>query len=156
MRRAWFHLRRAGKASVVTTRLRSSFLARPATVAIFVACGLFGSCTQGDDFVPPQAAEPADAFVAAWDEGDAAAMVDLFDADSAPEWSERRLDRLLGSMVDGVVQSVNVARKGDVTQPEVESEEELEEAGLEATVPYTVSYGSEALESRPRSRASSR
>lgn len=121
-------------------------LARPVRAALFVACALLGGCTQGDDFAPPQAAESADAFVAAWDEGDAAAMVDLFDEGSAPEWSERRLDRLLGSMVDGVVQSVNVARNGDVTQPEVGSEEELEEGGLEANVPYTMSYGSEAIE----------
>ncbi|MGI8707434.1 MAG: peptidoglycan D,D-transpeptidase FtsI family protein [Actinomycetota bacterium] len=113
---------------------------------MFIACGLLGACTQGDDFAPPQAAEPADAFVAAWDEGDAAAMVDLFDADSAPEWSERRLDRLLKTVVGGVVHSISVELNGDVTQPEVGSEEELEEGGLEATVPYTVSYGSEALE----------
>ena len=54
-------------------------------MAMFVACGLLGACTQGDDFEPPQAAGPADTFLTAWDEGDEAAMVDFFDAHSAPE-----------------------------------------------------------------------
>lgn len=111
-----------------------------------MACAILGSCTGGEDFAPPQAAEPADAFIAAWSEGDAGAMVELLDDDSGTEWSERRLDRLLDAVVGDVVRSLSVERTGDVDQTEVGSEEELDEEGLEAAVPYAVSYEAEALE----------
>ena len=117
----------------------------PVQICVLLVVAALGACTQEADFSPPEAEGPAEDFIAAWDQGDASAMVDLFHEDAAAEWSERRLDRVLQAVVHGVVQSIGVEEDGEVDQTEVDSEEELEEQGLEASVPYAVSYESEAL-----------
>lgn len=83
-------------------------------------------------------------FAQAWGSSDAAGMLDVLDEESAGEWSESELTRWLDdTLAAGGIESFEVD-PGTAPTPEVESEEELE--GLTTSVPYTITYESNAAE----------
>lgn len=109
-----------------------------ALAAVLLAVPAIGACTDEVDVPSPSTA--ASDFGADWAGRRAGEMVEFFDATSAEQWTPKSLQKWLDKALEaGDVKSFDV-ETGTIRTPVVESEEELE--GLEATVPYTVSYSS--------------
>ena len=98
------------------------------------------SCS--DEVEVPSLRTAAREFSDAWQSLEAESMLERLSEDSADDWTAAKLGRRLDKrLAAGQIESFEV-RPGTVEQPEVASEEEL--AGLEATVPYTITYESAA------------
>ncbi|MDQ4094648.1 MAG: hypothetical protein M3174_00355, partial [Actinomycetota bacterium] len=90
----------------------------------------------------PSTTGVVDGFVTGWESVDAEAMLQRLDEESSQQWHENELQQWLDdTLAAGGVESFEV-EPGTATVPEVESEEELD--GLQAEVPYTISYKSTA------------
>lgn len=110
-------------------------------VALVVLAALIaGACT--DEVEVPSPSGALQRFADAWQQNDAAAMIEGFDETSAAAWSQSELQKWLDeTLAAGGIESF-VVDPGKAPLPEVESEEELE--GLETNVPYTLTYVSTA------------
>ena len=106
--------------------------------ALLVCAG--AACTSDVDV--PSTTGLVDAFAGAWESGDAEAMIERLAESSSQEWDDDELERWLEeTLAAGGIESFDVAARA-AEVPEVESEEELD--GLEAEVPYTITYTSTA------------
>src|ERR687891_1677357 len=115
--------------------------------SLLIATLLFGAaCDQAAEEgsrADPTAA--ADAFIAAWNGQDTAAMVEAFEAGSRETWPAARLRRLFNvALRSGALEDTAIDRSGPVEEPpEAAFEEESGEPV--AIAPYTIAYRSEAI-----------
>ncbi|MDQ4059173.1 MAG: penicillin-binding transpeptidase domain-containing protein [Actinomycetota bacterium] len=118
---------------------------RGGVLATFLVVVVAASCVNSGANVPqvPDAADAADGFVEAWNEGEATAMSDLLVSGSSLTRTE--LDRILSRAPGkGVVQGYEVSLTEEVETP---SDEVVAESDDEVTVeaPYEISYDVEGF-----------
>jgi peptidoglycan glycosyltransferase len=118
----------------------------PRVGALVVAFGLvLGACTDdGPSITSP--AESAREFLGAWSEADGKAMHGMLDQESSAEWSPRSLRKFLhGALESGEIESFEVGLAEEVSAPDADRVLESE-APFEISVPYTITYGSAAMD----------
>ena len=109
---------------------------------------LVTACDQSEESSRADLTAAADAFIAAWNDQDAAAMSGALDAGSKESWPAPRLRRLLEvAQRSGAIEDMAIERSGPVEEPPEAAFEE-EGAAPVATVPYTIAYLSEAIPRR--------
>ena len=101
-----------------------------------------GSAACSEDVIVPSVSKAASAFTQSWTAQDVDGMVESFADEAAGEWTAKSLEKWIGRTLDeGAITSL-VVEVGKAEQPEVESSEEL--PGTTTTVPYTITYESDA------------
>jgi penicillin-binding protein A len=95
----------------------------------------------------PLASEAAEKFMAAWSEGDFAAMADSLSDSSGQAWTASRLDRYISRQLErGRITTYDVTVTGEVAEPDESAFEDTGESSPSVTVdvPYGIAYESDA------------